>query len=65
MPKMKTKRAAKKRFRVTPSGKVLFKRSGMRHNLEKMSGKEQRHLSKTAEAAPEHAPGIKRLLGQG
>jgi large subunit ribosomal protein L35 len=64
MPKMKTKRAAKKRFRVTPSGKVLFKRSGMRHNLEKMSGKERRESSRLGELAPEQASGVKRLLGR-
>ena len=64
MPKMKTKKAAKKRFRTTGTGKVRFQRSGMRHNLEKMSGKEQRHLSKEAEVAPEFAAGVKRLLGR-
>ena len=64
MPKMKTKKAAKKRFRMTGTGKVRFQRSGMRHNLEKMSRKEQRHLSKEAEVAPEFVPGVKRLLGK-
>jgi large subunit ribosomal protein L35 len=64
MPKMKTKKAAKKRFRVTGSGKVLYQRAGVRHNLEKMSGKEHRHLSKEAELAPEVAPAVKRMLGR-
>jgi large subunit ribosomal protein L35 len=64
MPKMKTRKAAKKRFRVTGGGKVLFQRSGVRHNLEKMSGKEQRHLGKEAELAPEFVPGVKRMLGR-
>ena len=31
MPKMKTKKAAQKRFRVTASGKVKFKPAKMRH----------------------------------
>ncbi|AEP10540.1 ribosomal protein L35 [Micavibrio aeruginosavorus ARL-13] len=31
MPKMKTKSGAKKRFRVTASGKVKFKPAKMRH----------------------------------
>ena len=31
MPKMKTKSAAKKRFKVTGSGKVKFKPAKMRH----------------------------------
>ena len=64
MPKMKTRKAAKKRFRVTGGGKVLYQRAGVRHNLEKMSGKEHRHLSKEAELAPEFAPVVKRMLGR-
>ena len=64
MPKMKTKKAAKKRFHVTGSGKVRFQRAGMRHNLENMSGKEQRHLSKEADVAPEFVAGVKRMLGK-
>jgi large subunit ribosomal protein L35 len=64
MPKMKTRRAAKKRFRLTGTGKVRFQRAGVRHNLEKMSGKEHRHLSKEAELAPELASGVKRMLGK-
>ncbi|MAF97812.1 MAG: 50S ribosomal protein L35 [Micavibrio sp.] len=31
MPKMKTKSSAKKRFRVTASGKIKVKQSKMRH----------------------------------
>ena len=33
MPKMKTKSAAAKRFKVTANGKVKFKKAGKRHNL--------------------------------
>jgi large subunit ribosomal protein L35 len=65
MPKMKTKRAAKKRFKLTATGKVRFQRAGLRHNLEKKSGKVQRHLSKEAEVSPEFVPTAKRLLGKG
>jgi large subunit ribosomal protein L35 len=64
MPKMKTRRAAAKRFRVTPKGKVLFQRSGLRHNLERMSGKERRESSRLGELAPEHVPAVRRLLGR-
>jgi large subunit ribosomal protein L35 len=64
MPKVKTRRAAKKRFRITGTGKVRFQRAGMRHNLENMSGKDQRHLSKEADLAPEMVPGVKRMLGK-
>lgn len=64
MPKMKTKKAASKRFRITGGGKVRFQRAGVRHNLEKMSGKDHRHLSSEAELAPEHVPAVKRMLGK-
>jgi len=64
MPKMKTKRAAKKRFKVTGTGKVRFQRAGLRHNLERKSGKLQRQLGQEAEVAKELVPTVKRLLGR-
>jgi large subunit ribosomal protein L35 len=64
MPKMKTSRAAKKRFKITATGKVRFQRSGLRHNLEKMRGKDKRQLSQEAELAPEHTPLVLRMLGK-
>ena len=33
MPKMKTKSGAKKRFKVTAKGKVLYAQSGKRHGM--------------------------------
>ena len=33
MPKMKTKKAAAKRYKLTASGKVKYKRAGKRHQL--------------------------------
>ena len=39
MPKMKTRKAAAKRFHVTGSGKIRFKKSGLRHILTKKSSK--------------------------
>jgi large subunit ribosomal protein L35 len=35
--KMKTKKAAAKRFKLTATGKVKFTRAGRRHLLSKMS----------------------------
>ena len=35
MPKMKTKRAAAKRFKLTASGKVRFYSACLRHNTSK------------------------------
>ncbi len=39
MPKMKTKSSAKKRFKVTGSGKVLAAQAGKRHGMIKRSNK--------------------------
>ena len=64
MPKNKTHSGASKRFRVTGTGKIQFQRAGLRHNLENTSGKEQRHLSKEVDLAPEHVRAVKRMLGK-
>lgn len=39
MPKMKTKSAAKKRFRLTATGKVRASAAGKRHGMIKRSNK--------------------------
>ncbi|MEM8728517.1 MAG: 50S ribosomal protein L35 [Pseudomonadota bacterium] len=39
MPKMKTKSSAKKRFKVTGTGKVLSAQAGKRHGMIKRSKK--------------------------
>ena len=43
MPKMKTKSSAKKRFRLTGSGKVRANPSGKRHFLRRRSQKMKRN----------------------
>ena len=42
MPKIKTKSAAKKRFKLTGSGNVKFQHAGRRHNLGGKSRKGKR-----------------------
>jgi large subunit ribosomal protein L35 len=42
MPKMKTKSGAKKRFKLTASGKVKFKPANKRHGLSKRPQKMKR-----------------------
>ncbi len=42
MPKMKTKSSAKKRFRITGTGKVRASAAFKRHNLRKRSKKMRR-----------------------
>jgi large subunit ribosomal protein L35 len=47
MPKVKTNSGAKKRFKVTGTGKIIYKQAGKRHNLGKKSQKRIRQLRKT------------------
>lgn len=44
MPKMKSKRSAAKRFSITGTGKVKYKKMNLRHILTKKSAKRKRHL---------------------
>ncbi|MBO5423780.1 MAG: 50S ribosomal protein L35 [Fibrobacteraceae bacterium] len=62
MPKMKTHSGSKKRFRVTGSGHVKFKRAGMRHILTKMSTKRKRNLRKAGAIKKCDMYHVKRLL---
>ena len=48
MPKMKTKSGAKKRFRLTASGKVRYTQRGKRHGMIKRTTKQIRNLRGTA-----------------
>jgi large subunit ribosomal protein L35 len=47
MPKIKTKSGAKKRFKVTAGGKVLYAQSGKRHGMIKRTKKQIRQLRGT------------------
>jgi large subunit ribosomal protein L35 len=44
MPKMKTHKGSKKRFRVTASGKLKRRQAGKKHLLSHKSGTRKRHL---------------------
>ena len=47
MPKLKTKSGAKKRFKITASGKVKYAQSGKRHGMIKRTKKQIRQLRGT------------------
>ena len=47
MPKMKTKASAKKRFKITGTGKVLYAQAGKRHGMIKRTKKQIRNLRGT------------------
>lgn len=64
MPKQKTHSGAKKRFRVTGSGKVMKQGSGMRHNFEHKSSRVTRRLSQDVVLPKQDAKVIKKLLGK-
>ncbi|MEQ6896677.1 50S ribosomal protein L35 [Microbacterium sp. KR10-403] len=64
MPKQKTNSGAKKRFKVTGSGKIMKQQSGMRHNLEVKSSRRTRRLNKDETISPANAKNVKKLLGR-
>jgi large subunit ribosomal protein L35 len=48
MPKLKTKSGAKKRFKITGTGKVKYQQSGKRHGMIKRTTKQIREHRGTA-----------------
>ena len=44
MPKIKTNKAAKKRFKVTATGKVLFRPAGKKHLMSGKASKRRRQM---------------------
>lgn len=65
MPKMKTNRGARKRFKVSKSGKVRFNRANKRHILTKMSTKRKRQLRGGGTLNKGDANLVKQLLPYG
>jgi large subunit ribosomal protein L35 len=63
MPKMKTHSGAKKRFKLTGSGKVRGRHAFTSHILEKKSPKHKRALGKPVILSDHDAPRVKKLLG--
>ena len=62
MPKLKTKRAAAKRLKVTGTGKLKRNRGWKRHKLEAKPPKRKRRLGKQVLVSKADAPGLKRLV---
>ena len=58
----KTRKAVAKRFKVTGSGKVLRRKQGKRHILQKKSSKRKRSLSKVALVAETDVWAVKQNL---
>ncbi len=62
MPKLKTKRGAAKRFKVTASGKILRRKGWKSHLLEWKPPKRKRQLRRATQVSNVDAKRIRRLL---
>jgi len=62
MPKMKTKSSAKKRFKVTATGKVLAGQAGKRHGMIKRTKKFIRDARGTTTLSPQDAKIVKSYM---
>ena len=62
MPKMKTKSSAKKRFKVTGSGKLVRMKGLRSHLRRKKSNKVKRQFSSTIPVSSADVPRLKKLL---
>ena len=62
MPKMKTSRAAAKRFKLTGTGKLKRNKAYKRHNLTKKSAKTKRTLRKAVMTDATNVKVMKKIL---
>jgi large subunit ribosomal protein L35 len=63
MPKMKTDSGAKKRVKITGSGKLRRRRAFRGHLMEKKTSVRSRRLGRESEIAPGQEKRVKRMLG--
>ena len=64
MPKMKTKSGAKKRFKLTGTGKVKRKHAFKSHILTKKTKKQKRNLTYSTIVTKADEASVKRLLAK-
>ena len=62
MPKMKTSRAAAKRFKVTGTGKLKRNKANKRHILTKKTTKTKRNLRKATMTDETNVKNMKKIL---
>ena len=65
MPKMKTHSGAKKRFKVTATGKVRGRSAFTSHILEKKSPKRKRRQAEPQPITGKDAKRVKQMIGKG
>jgi large subunit ribosomal protein L35 len=64
MPKQKSNRAARKRFKLTASGRAKRAMSGVRHGMIGKPRARKRRLTGTTMVADVDQPRVRRMLGQ-
>ncbi len=64
MPKMKTHSGAKKRFRVTGTGKIMRRRANRQHYFEHKPSTRTRRLANEVTLAPADQKKMQKLLGK-
>jgi len=62
MPKLKTKSSAKKRFKVTASGRIKVQQAGKRHGMIKRSRKFIRNARGTTTLSPQDEKIVKGFM---
>jgi large subunit ribosomal protein L35 len=62
MSKLKTRKSLKKRFKITRTGKLLRRSTGLDHYRAKKSGKQVRQSRKWVKVSENEAKKIKQLL---
>jgi large subunit ribosomal protein L35 len=65
MPKMKTHSGAKKKFKVTGTGKLMRRRAPKAHLLGKKSPKRKRSFGKDDVVSAADTKTVKKMLGKG
>lgn len=65
MPKLKTHRGTAKRFKISGTGKILYRRAGKSHLLTKKTRRAKRHLKDTAVVTKTEAGILRRLIPYG
>ena len=64
MPKMKTRSGAKKRFKVTGTGKLLRRDTMKSHNLEHKSARRKRKFGLAKQVTEADRKKVLRMLGK-
>jgi len=63
MPKLKISKTAKKRFKVTGSGKIIRRRTGHSHHLEKKKSNKKVKQLRYKEVSKEDEKNVRKIIG--